>query len=44
MEYVRQRGSYLDLPLEEILATFAELYGTKPITDQHDPAFSPDQD
>lgn len=26
MEYVRQRGSFDDLPLEEILADFAELY------------------
>jgi len=27
MEYLRDRGLYLDLPLDEILATFAELYG-----------------
>ena len=27
MEYVRQRGSYDDLPFDEILATFAEVYG-----------------
>jgi transglutaminase-like putative cysteine protease len=27
MEYVRQRGSYDDLPLDDILATFAEVYG-----------------
>ena len=26
MEYVKQRGSYADLPLDEILSTFAELY------------------
>lgn len=26
MEYVRQRGSFTDLPLEQILATFAEVY------------------
>lgn len=26
MEYVAQRGSYDDLPLDEILATFAEIY------------------
>lgn len=26
MEYVRQRGSFDDLPLDEILATFAEVY------------------
>jgi transglutaminase-like putative cysteine protease len=28
MEYVNQRGSFDDLPLEEIKATFAEVYGT----------------
>lgn len=28
MEYVRQRGSYDDLPLDELLASFAEIYGT----------------
>lgn len=28
MEYIRQRGSYDDLPLEEIFATFAEIYPT----------------
>ena len=28
MEYVRQRGSYDDLPLDEILVSFAEIYGT----------------
>src|SRR5215216_6043961 len=27
MEYIRQRGCYDDLPLDEIMATFAELYG-----------------
>ena len=27
MEYLRQRGSYDDLPLAEIMATFAEIYG-----------------
>lgn len=27
MEYVRDRGMYLDLPLEEIFTTFATLYG-----------------
>ena len=27
MEYVRQRGSFDDLPLDEILADFAEIYG-----------------
>lgn len=28
MEYVRQRGSYDDLPIDEIVADFAEIYGT----------------
>lgn len=28
MEYLRDRGSYADLPLDEILATFSELYPT----------------
>lgn len=28
MEYVRQRGSYDDLPLDEILRDFAEIYGS----------------
>ena len=27
MEYVRQRGSYADLPFDEIMATFDEVYG-----------------
>jgi transglutaminase-like putative cysteine protease len=27
MEYVRQRGSYADLPLDDILTTFDEVYG-----------------
>lgn len=27
MEYVRDRGLYVDLPLEEILATFRDMYG-----------------
>ena len=27
MEYIRQRGSYDDLPLDEILADFSEIYG-----------------
>lgn len=29
MEYVRQRGSYDDLPLDEIVADFAEIYGDR---------------
>ena len=28
MEYVRQRGSFVDVPFEQILADFAEIYGT----------------
>ncbi|MFV0307537.1 MAG: transglutaminase-like domain-containing protein [Desertimonas sp.] len=28
MEYVNQRGSFVDLPLDEMLAAFAEVYGT----------------
>ena len=28
MEYVRQRGSYDDLPLDEIMSDFAAIYGT----------------
>ncbi len=28
MEYVNQRGSFDDLPLEQILADFAVIYGT----------------
>jgi transglutaminase-like putative cysteine protease len=45
MEYVNQRGSYVDLPLEEIKATFAEVYGTAfgdpspSTTSADDPAF-----
>jgi hypothetical protein len=27
MEYVRSRGSYGDLPFDEIMAGFAEVYG-----------------
>lgn len=29
MEYIRQRGSYDDLPLDRILADFAEIYGSE---------------
>lgn len=40
MEYLRDRGLYTDLPLEEIKATFAELYGgARPPTDGPDDAF-----
>jgi transglutaminase-like putative cysteine protease len=38
MEYVRDRGLHLDLPLDDILATFASVYGgERPKED--DPAF-----
>jgi hypothetical protein len=44
MEYVRQRGSYADLPLEEILTAFAEIYGDTPGAlgrgDERDDAFA----
>lgn len=44
MEYVNQRGEYLDLPLEEIFAAFDEIYGNRfkpdPGADGQDPAFS----
>lgn len=41
MEYVNQRGSYDDLPFDEIQATFAEVYGD-PIGDaEGDTAFEP---
>ncbi len=39
MEYVRQRGSYADLPLDEILATFDDLYGDLGAGPTHDGAF-----
>jgi hypothetical protein len=29
MEYVRERGSFDDLPLDRIVADFAEIYGTR---------------
>jgi len=47
MEYVRQRGSFDDLPLEEIFATFAEIYPAPSTAavdakDEHpDPDFAP---
>jgi transglutaminase-like putative cysteine protease len=43
MEYVRQRGSYDDLPLEEIFATFDELYPSTMSGDVDDPVFAPDR-
>jgi transglutaminase-like putative cysteine protease len=36
MEYVRQRGSYADLPLDEIFSTFDEFYGTSMLGDGSD--------
>jgi transglutaminase-like putative cysteine protease len=39
MEYLRERGLYLDLPLDEILRTFAGLYRARPTSDAHDEAF-----
>jgi transglutaminase-like putative cysteine protease len=39
MEYLRDRGLYLDLPLPEILTTFASVYNPELIGHAHDPAF-----
>lgn len=43
MEYVNQRGSFADLPFEEIMATFDEVYGPS-VTDSApaDEAFAPE--
>jgi transglutaminase-like putative cysteine protease len=41
MEYLRQRGSYDDLPLEEIFATFAEFYPDTLTGRGPDPDFAP---
>lgn len=44
MEYVNQRGEFLDLPFEEMFAAFDEVYGdsfkSSPSHDPVDPAFS----
>ena len=40
MEYVRQRGSFDDLPLDQILADFAEVYGAPGEVDGSDEAFA----
>lgn len=40
MEYVRDRGLYVDLPLDEALATFASLYGNLSVPQERDEAFS----
>lgn len=43
MEYLADRGAYEDLPFEEIMATFAELYGLDGAQrGEHDPAFHGD--
>ncbi len=42
MEYVNDRGSYLDLPLEKIFADFANFYPAATEEDSDDPAFAPD--
>ena len=39
MEYVADRGLYLDLPLPEILADFQRLYRVREIEPSHDDAF-----
>ncbi len=39
MEYVRQRGSFADLPLDQIFETFDELYRPELFASGHDPAF-----
>jgi hypothetical protein len=41
MQYLRDRGLYLDLPLDEILASFKELYGAARAAKlpEHDEAF-----
>lgn len=40
MEYVRERGMFLDVPLDEILHSFAEVYGRRQvISDGDDDAF-----
>jgi len=42
MEYVRQRGSFVDLPFDEIMAAFDEAYGSDPTGEpsSRDEAFS----
>ncbi len=36
MEYVRERGLYLDLPLDQILSAFAEVYGRREVIGRDD--------
>lgn len=40
MEYLRERGLYLDLPLDEIMQAFAQIYGPPPAAVDDD-AFEP---
>ena len=42
MEYVNERGSYHDLPLEKIFADFAKFYPAVTGDGGDDPAFAPD--
>ena len=46
MEYVRDRGTYADLPFAEMMQTFAELYGSRAqaMVDQRDDMFHGDDD
>ncbi len=46
MEYVRDRGSYVEFPFADMLATFAATYGgrAEPLAAEHDPAFHDDDD
>lgn len=40
MEYVRDRGTFVDLPFDEMLRTFREAYGgAEGASDERDPAF-----
>jgi hypothetical protein len=39
MEYVADRGMFLDLPFLEILATFERLYRVRDMAPKHDEAF-----
>ena len=45
MEYVRDRGSHVEFPFADMLATFAATYGGRaaPVADEHDPAFHGDE-
>lgn len=42
MEYLRERGLYLDLPFDEIMQAFAQIYGAAPASGRgDDDAFEP---